>query len=146
MTSPELENLVRLGHLKREPCSQRDFDNLVKSGTARLTDAANPTVSMEGRFDLAYNAAHALALAALRHRGYRSENRYVVFQALAHTLSLPPETWRVLAKAHERRNLAEYQGVLDMDERLLKDVMAAAQVVLKGVKGLPPLEAPKKKS
>ncbi|HYL22160.1 MAG TPA: hypothetical protein VEU74_10395 [Gemmatimonadales bacterium] len=146
MTSPELENLVRLGHLKREPCSQRDFDNLVKSGTARLNDAANPAISIEGRFDLAYNAAHALALAALRHGGYRSENRYVVFQALAHTLGLSAETWRVLAKAHERRNLAEYDGVLDMDERLLQDVMAAAQVVLKGVRGLPPLEGPKKKS
>lgn len=146
MTSPELENLVRLGQLKREPCSQRDFDNLVKSGTARLADAANPAVSIEGRFDLAYNAAHALALAALRHRGYRSENRYVVFQALAHTLGLPAETWRVLAKAHERRNLAEYEGVLDMDERLLKDVMAAAQIVLKGVKGLPRLDSPKRKS
>lgn len=146
MTSPELENLVRLGHLKREPCSQRDFDNLVRSGTARLADAANSAISLEGRFDLAYNAAHALSLAALRHRGYRSENRYVVFQALAHTLGLPPETWRVLAKAHERRNLAEYDGVLDVDERLLKDVMAAAQVVLKGVKGLPALEAPKRKS
>jgi predicted nucleotidyltransferase len=35
MTSPELENLVRLGHLKPEACSQRDFDNLVKSGSAR---------------------------------------------------------------------------------------------------------------
>jgi hypothetical protein len=145
MTSPELENLVRLGHLKREPCSQRDFDSLVKSGASRLTDAVNPAVSVDGRFDLAYNAAHALALAALRHHGYRSESRYVVFQALAHTLSVPPETWRVLAKAHERRNLAEYEGVLDMDERLLKDVIAAAQVVLKGLKGLPPLEAPKKK-
>ncbi|HZH41890.1 MAG TPA: hypothetical protein VFD85_12810 [Gemmatimonadales bacterium] len=145
MTSAELENLVRLGHLKPEACSQRDFDNLVKSGSARLTDAANPAVSIEGRFDLAYNAAHALALAALRHRGYRSENRYVVFQALAHTLGLPPETWRVLAKAHERRNLSEYEGVLDMDERLLKDVLAAAQVVLKGVKALPALEPSKKR-
>lgn len=91
MTSPELENLVRLGQLKRETCSQRDFDHLLKSGTARLTDAANSALSIEGRFDLAYNAAHALALAALRHRGYRSENRYVVFQALAHTLRVPPE-------------------------------------------------------
>ncbi len=145
MTSPELENLVRLGQLKREECSQRDFDNLVKSGTARLTDAANTALSIEGRFDLAYNAAHALALAALRHRGYRSENRYVVFQVLAHTLGLPAETWRVLAKAHERRNLSEYEGLLDMDERLLKDVLAAAQVVLKGVKALPPLEPPKKR-
>ncbi len=146
MTSPELENLVRLGHLKREACSQRDFDNLVKSGTARLTDAANPVLSIEGRFDLAYNAAHALALAALRHRGYRSENRYVVFQALAHTLGLPPETWRVLAKAHERRNLSEYEGMFDVDERLLTDLLVATQLVLKGVKELPPLEAPKTRS
>ena len=60
MTSPELENLVRSGHLKRETCSQRDFDNLVKSGTTRLKDAANTELSLEGRFDLAYNAAHAL--------------------------------------------------------------------------------------
>jgi len=146
MTSSELENLVRTGHLKRESCLQRDFDNLVKSGTARLTDAANAALSIEGRFDLAYNAAHALALAALRHRGYRSENRYVVFQALAHTLGLPAETWRVLAKAHERRNLSEYEGMFDVDERLLKDLMAAAQAVLKAVKRLPPLGAPTDKS
>ena len=84
MTSPELENLVRIGKLKREAWSHRDFDGLVKSGSARLTDAARTELSIEGRFDLAYNAAHALALAALRHRGYRSDNRYVVFQALPH--------------------------------------------------------------
>jgi hypothetical protein len=142
MTSPDLENLVRLGHLKRASCSQREFDNLTKSGVARLADAANPALSIEGRFDLAYNAAHALALAALRHRGYRSENRYIVFQALERTVGLPSETWRVLAKAHERRNLAEYEGTFDVDERLVKDVLAAAHLVLKGVKGLPPLEPP----
>ncbi len=65
MTSPELKNLVRLGQLKRGTSSQRELDNLVKSGTARLADATSEALSMEGRFDLAYNAAHALALAAL---------------------------------------------------------------------------------
>jgi hypothetical protein len=143
MTSTELENLVRSGHLKREACSQRDFDNLVKSGSRRLTDAANPALSAEGRFDLAYNAAHALALAALRHRGYRSDNRYVVFQALGHTLGLPPERWRILAKAHERRNLAEYEGVFDVDERLLKDVMDVTQALLGHVMGMGPVPAAK---
>jgi hypothetical protein len=87
-TSPELENLVRIGKLKREVGSQRDFDGLVRSGTARLADAARLELSLEGRFDLAYNAAHALALAALRHRGYRSDNRHVMFQALPHTLGV----------------------------------------------------------
>lgn len=136
MTSPELENLARSGQLKREAYSQAEFDKLVKSGVARLTDAANPALSIESRFDLAYNAAHALALAALRHRGYRAENRYIVFQVLPHTLGLPAETWRVLAKAHERRNLSEYEGMFEVDERLLKDMLVATHIVLKGVKAL----------
>ena len=54
----------------------------------------------EPLLDLAYNAAHTLCLAALRRAGYRSGNRYMVFQALPHTLGLGPEVWRVLAKAH----------------------------------------------
>jgi hypothetical protein len=48
MTSSELENLVRLGYLKREVCSQREFDSLVKSRTARLGNASNSAVSIEG--------------------------------------------------------------------------------------------------
>jgi len=52
----------------------------------------------------------------LRLRGYRSENRFLVFQVLPHTLGLPPATWRVLSKGHEVRNMAEYEGALDVDE------------------------------
>ncbi len=48
-------------------------------------DAANTSLSLEGRFDLAYNAAHSLSLAALRWHGYRASNRYIVFQVLPHT-------------------------------------------------------------
>ena len=51
--------------------------------------------SLESRFDLAYNAAHSLCLAALRWHGYRSANRYIASQALPHTLGLGPEVWRV---------------------------------------------------
>ncbi len=66
MTSAELENLVRIGSLKREPPSPSEILGLRRSGEARLKDAANPALSLEGRFDLAYNAVHALALVALR--------------------------------------------------------------------------------
>lgn len=60
---------------------------------------------------LAYNAAHALCLAALRWHGYRPANkRYIVFQALPDTLGLGPEVWRVLARAHEIRNRSECEG------------------------------------
>ena len=84
-----LDNLVRIGKLKTEPAEQAEFEGLCRSGSVRLKDAGNLTNSIEGRFDLAYNAAHALSLAALRWHGYRSENRYLVFQSLTRTLKLP---------------------------------------------------------
>ncbi len=143
MSSTELENLAATGTLKREPCTGREFEGLVRSGEARLADAANPALAIESRFDLAYNAAHALALAALRAKGYRSENRYVVFQVLPHTLGLAVATWRVLAKCHQRRNLAEYEGVVDVDQRLLADLLTAAQAVREAVLALPPRERPR---
>jgi hypothetical protein len=61
-----------------------EIDGLIRSGETRLRDAEIASLSLESRFDLAYNAAHALSLAALRCHGYRADKRYVVFQALAH--------------------------------------------------------------
>ncbi|MFA7527777.1 MAG: hypothetical protein WCZ18_08950 [Ottowia sp.] len=137
MAASELENLVRIGQLKREPPSAPEFAGLLKSATARLTDAQRDALTYESRFDLAYNAAHALALAALRHAGYRSSNRYLVFQMLPQTLGTPTATRRLLAKCHNRRNLAEYEGTLDVDQRLLTDLLAAAQELLAAAQALP---------
>ncbi len=77
MPLPQLDNLVRAGQLKAELPAQSEIDGLIRSGTVRLKDAGNAANSLESRFDLAYNAAHALSLAALRWHGYRSENRYL---------------------------------------------------------------------
>lgn len=63
MPSSKLDNLVRIGQLKAEPPAQAEFDGLVRSGLVRLRDAENAALSLESRFDLAYNAAHALSLA-----------------------------------------------------------------------------------
>lgn len=84
---------------------------------------------LESQFDLAYNAAHSLCLAALRRMGYRAGNRYIVFQVLPHTLGLGPEVWRVLDKCHNTRNLGKYEGLLDVDERLVSDLVTATQAV-----------------
>lgn len=137
MTSTELDNLVRIGKLKREPPSARELKGLLASARERLADADNTTLAFASRFDLAYNASHALALYALRHAGYRCDARYLAFQSLQHTLGMPLEVWRVLAKAHERRNLAEYEGHLEHDERLLADVLAAPCRVLAAIEAVP---------
>lgn len=136
MTSP-LESLSGPGRsLRQEPPDEKEFSGLKRSGLARLRDAANTGLSLEGRFDLAYNAGHALCLAALRWHGYRAANRYIVFQVLPHTLGLGPAVWRVLAKCHEVRNLGEYEGDLNIDERLLADLITACVTVATALENL----------
>ncbi len=137
--SKELANLARIGKLAVEPGTRGEIKGLLTSGTERLADARKEGLALSSRFDLAYNAAHAFSLAALRWHGYRSDNRYLVFQALPHTLGLPAATWRVLAKAHEVRNVAEYEGHFDADMTLLGNLIEAAEAVRKSVVELPPL-------
>jgi hypothetical protein len=99
-----LENLAGPGQpLRKEAADAKEFAGLKQSGLRRLADAEKPANSVESWFDLAYNAAHALSLAALRRAGYRSTNRYIVFQVLPHTLGVGPEVWRVLARCHDVR-------------------------------------------
>ncbi len=115
--------------LKAEPANAAETAGLLRTGRARLHDAGNAALSLESRFDLAYNAAHALCLAALRCKGFRPSQRYIVFQVLPHTLGLGPEVWRVLDKCHNTRNLGEYEGLLDIDERLVSNLIDAARRV-----------------
>ena len=129
MPHEQLDNLVRIGHLKTESSSEKEVSGLIRSGLARLHDAKDKSLSIESRFDLAYNAAHAMSLAALRRLGYRAESRYIVFQCLKHTLAIANEQWRILEQAHRKRNLAEYEGDLDVDTGLLDALIRTAQFV-----------------
>jgi len=132
----ELANLARIGKLAIEPGTAGELKGLLISGSERLVDARNPSLALSSRFDLAYNAAHAFSLAALRWHGYRSENRYLVFQILPHTLGMANDVWRVLAKAHEVRNVAEYEGHFDADATMLRNLIEAAEKVQIAVSAL----------
>ena len=135
-----LENLAGPGGvLAKEAPDAKEFDGLVRSGLARLRDAESAANSLESRFDLAYGAAHALCLAALRYHGFRASNRYIVFQVLPHTLGLGPDVWRVLDKCHKMRNRTEYEGALDVDERLVTDLIGACRKVADKIRALPPI-------
>ena len=138
MPSP-LENLAASGQLHPEGVEPREYAGLIASGRARLADAENAGLALESRFDLGYNAAHSLCLAALRRTGFRAANRYIVFQVLPHTLGLGPDVWRVLARSHQRRNDAEYEGYVDVEEQLVRDLIAAARAVEAALDALPPV-------
>jgi hypothetical protein len=123
MGKQELDNLVKIQKLKAEAGSRKEFEGMLAAARRSLADAQNHTIATDSRFDLAYSAAHRLALAALRQQGYRSENRIAVFQTLIHTLGTDNTDIQILLKAHNERNLAEYEGRVDIDEKLLADLI-----------------------
>jgi len=122
---------VRAGQLKAEPRNEAECRRMLALARTRLADSQLANASLEGRFASAYSAAHAAALAALRWHGYRSENRFTVFQCLTHTVNWTAPRWRVLDAAHQKRNLAEYEGVLDVEESTVTElrVLAGALIV-----------------
>ncbi len=122
--------LDQLRDLKAEPPDPQELRRLVAVAEAWLGDSSRTGLARETRFLLAYGAAHAVCVAALRRLGYRTEKRYLVFQLLPTTLGVGPDVWRVLDKAHEKRNLLEYEGMTDIEPQLLEDTLLAAASVL----------------
>jgi hypothetical protein len=113
MAAP-LDNLVRIGLLKEEPTSAGEIGDLVAKAVALLDGARQITSNPISRFALAYDAAHALALAALRAHDKRPTqekgHRAVVFQTLGTTVGAPDKVWSTLDTYHARRNRSEYGG------------------------------------
>lgn len=124
---------MRVGQLKVEPRNDAEVARMLAMARTRLNDAQLGSLSAEGRFLSAYNAAHGAALAALRWHGYRSESRYTVFQCLTHTLQWPAARWRVLDSAHQKRNLAEYEGFLEVEESTIAELRDLVAVLIDDV-------------
>jgi hypothetical protein len=134
----QLDNLVGIRKLKLEPARRAEFEGMLRSARTRLADAQNDSIDSDSQFDLANGAAHRFASAALRHQGYRSEDRITVFQTLVHTLGTDPADVQIFLKAHNARNLAEYEGRTEIDKRLLADLIRATKKLEAAVAKLKP--------
>jgi len=136
----KLDNLVKIDKLKTEPADASEFAGMLRAGDMKLKDALLEGLSEDSQFSLAYGAAHAFSLAAMRWHGYRSDTRYLVFQCLQHTLELDRAKWRVLDNCHKARNLAEYEGHLEVNPQLLKELISITEEIQMLVKALAPIE------
>ena len=140
MTLEQLDNLVKIKKLKQEAPDKNEFHGMLASAKRRLKDSQNNSLSEESQFSLAYGAAHALSLAAMRWHGFRSDNRYLVIQCLQQTIGLANEKWRVLDKCHKQRNLAEYEGTLEVTPQLIDELIEITKELLESVEKLGPVE------
>ena len=140
MAQDKLENLVKANQLKKEAPDQVEFDGLLRAAQRKQVDAKNTSLSLESRFELVYSASHSLSLAALRWHGYRSENRYMVFQCLAHTVAFDKVHTRILSDAHNRRNLAAYEGESEVTNEQVEAMIRAVDALIDLVKALGPIK------
>ncbi|WP_342723695.1 hypothetical protein AAFG07_31905 [Bradyrhizobium sp. B097] len=139
MGKQELDNLVKIKKLKAEPPSRSEYDGMLAAARIGLTDAQKD-LDPDSKFTLAYGAAHRLALAALRRDGYRSEDRISVLQTLVHTIGASAADVQIFLKAHNERNLAEYQGRVDIDEKVLADLIRCTKTLEAAIAKLAPPE------
>lgn len=136
MSLEDLQRLLGKG-LKAEPYAKAEFEKLKSLAATGIKDGQTKGLAAESRFTLTYDACHSLALASLRYQGLRSENRTLVFLCLAHTLNFPPNKIRMLSDIHKRRNLALYEGEIEVDEKFLKELTEIAQELAAEVAKMP---------
>lgn len=48
LTKPNLDNLVKNGHLKQEPCDQEEIERMLEISHRRLLDSQIQEMSIEG--------------------------------------------------------------------------------------------------
>ena len=122
-----LENLAGTGQLISELTSVEEISGFLIRAEQQLTDARTATLSAASRFSLAYDAAHAIALIALRAHGYRPGrglgHRMVVFSTLVHTVALPAAQCAALVRYHTKRNSSEYAGLVNASEAEARDLI-----------------------
>ena len=134
-----LENLVGTGQLIAEPTSVEEVSGFLLRAEEQLNDARTATLSPASRFSLAYDAAHAFALVALRANGYRPGrglgHRMVVFTTLPHTVGSPAAEWAALVRYHTKRNSTEYAGLVSASQAEARDLIELAGALRERVHG-----------
>ena len=66
-----------------------------------------------------------------------------MFQCLTHTVGWSADKWRVFDTAHKKRNLAEYEGNLEVEESGVAELIALTAALIEDVAKLANLQKKK---
>ncbi|MSQ69777.1 MAG: hypothetical protein EXR27_00630 [Betaproteobacteria bacterium] len=135
--SQNLRNLERTGALKPEATSAAEIQRLLELAQGSLAGAGLKGNPLEVRYQLAYAAAHYLALAALRANDYRTAaregHRQLVSQVPTHNSGIDSSIALALDRAHRKRTELEYTGAVDVTEAETGSLIAAARALRESV-------------
>lgn len=119
-----LKDLLDEGRLEKRETSKQEILDLLRLAARGLDDARVEQVSLDGRFNHAYDAALALAIIPLRCAGYRTKgegHHYAIFDVLPEIMGKEVRGMaRFLQTCRKIRNLSTYSrsGVVTRGEVL----------------------------
>lgn len=124
-----LENLIGKG-LQREVSDPDEISRLRRKIAAKLADARNDQISLDSRFDLAYEALLQIGLLALRANGLRPDSRgghhVMALQTLDSTIQYPREKLRLLDRFRRQRAAGLYDASFEPSEAEVQALLDAA--------------------
>jgi hypothetical protein len=127
-----LDNLVGRG-LQREPASPEEIKRFCTKITTKLADAEVLSLSLDSRFDLAYEALFQIGLAALRANGFRPDSRgghhVIALQTLDTTIKYPREKLRLLDQFRRNRAAGLYDGSFEPSEVEVQNLIAEVRAL-----------------
>jgi len=107
-----LKDLLEEGRLEQRATSKQEILDLLNVAERSLGDAAIEQVSLDGRFNCAYDAALLLATIPLRCAGYRTRgegHHYAIFDVLPEVIGEDAcAIAQYLQKCRKVRNLSTY--------------------------------------
>lgn len=125
MPFENLERLVERRQLIRHRPARDEIERHRKVASEFAVAARLPGIPDSVRFSNLYDAAHAVALAALKLAGYRAPdgegNRQLTLSCVEQTLALRKGTAAAFVEANRLRSLMQYQGMdFDVPDHLLE--------------------------
>ena len=132
-----MEKLEKRGLIEVRPTSPAEIANLLSVAERDISDAQVESVSLDARFNSAYNAVMILANAVLRCHGYRAKGQgqhKTVFDALRHMRG-PWDAVRInyFDTCRRQRNAAQYDRAGIASETQVKELLHKAKAFRKDV-------------
>ena len=124
-----LDNLVGRG-LEKEATDSAEIARFLVKIVRKLADSRSQTISLDSRFDLAWEAVLQIGLAALRANGFRTTSQAghqaMAIQTLDQSIGLPKERIRLLETFRKNRSAGLYEGTFEPSSVEVESLIEAA--------------------
>jgi hypothetical protein len=131
-----LEDWRQNGWLSAHEPSRQEVDDLLAIADRDLKDCQAEGLSIDWRFNIAYNAILQAATAALAAAGYRAardSHHYRILQSLAFTIGVSAEMLRCLDAFRKKRNLTGYERIGTVSDKETEEIVETGQTLRRQV-------------